>query len=103
MPAKTFQELAARAVAEGLDPATPAVAMASATRPEEKVVAASIGDLAQRLAQERLSGPLLIMVGRCFARVTGMHATSSRHPAESRSVSGLGRTGDMTARCWKRS
>ena len=39
MPKKTLRELSARAIAQGLDPATPAVAVANATRPDETIVA----------------------------------------------------------------
>ena len=46
MPKKTLRELSARAIAEGLDPATPAVAIANATRPDETIVAGTIADIA---------------------------------------------------------
>src|SRR4051794_32127976 len=48
MPKKTLHELSDRAVAEGLDPATPAVAVANATRPEETIVTGTIADIADR-------------------------------------------------------
>jgi uroporphyrin-III C-methyltransferase/precorrin-2 dehydrogenase/sirohydrochlorin ferrochelatase len=67
MPARTLAELAARAVAEGLDPTTPAVAVARATRPDEVVIAASITELAERLAAARAPGPVVVMIGRTFA------------------------------------
>ena len=38
MPTKTLPELVATAVQAGLDPATPAVAVERATRPDERVV-----------------------------------------------------------------
>jgi uroporphyrin-III C-methyltransferase/precorrin-2 dehydrogenase/sirohydrochlorin ferrochelatase len=67
MPTKTLPELVARAVQAGLDPQTPAVAVERATRPEERVVAATIADLPARLAAEPLSGPVVVMIGRVFA------------------------------------
>ena len=66
MPARTLAELAATGIANGLDPATPAVAIVKATRPGEAVVAAPIRDLPARLA-ELPPGPVLVMIGRVFA------------------------------------
>jgi len=72
MPKKTLGELAARAIAHGLDPATPAVAIAGATREDETVVAAPIAALASRVAQARLEGrsfegPALVLIGKAVA------------------------------------
>jgi uroporphyrin-III C-methyltransferase/precorrin-2 dehydrogenase/sirohydrochlorin ferrochelatase len=67
MPTKTLPELVARAVQAGLDPQTPAVAVEHATRPEERVVHATIADLPARLAAEPPSGPVVVMIGRVFA------------------------------------
>jgi uroporphyrin-III C-methyltransferase / precorrin-2 dehydrogenase / sirohydrochlorin ferrochelatase len=68
MPARTLAELAATGIANGLDPATPAVAIVKATRPGETVVAAPIRDLPARLA-ELPPGPVLVMIGRVFADI----------------------------------
>jgi uroporphyrin-III C-methyltransferase/precorrin-2 dehydrogenase/sirohydrochlorin ferrochelatase len=67
MPARTLPELVAKAVGAGLDPATPAVAVERATRPDERVIATSIADLWRRLAAEPPSGPVIVMIGRAFA------------------------------------
>jgi uroporphyrin-III C-methyltransferase/precorrin-2 dehydrogenase/sirohydrochlorin ferrochelatase len=69
MPVKTLRELSARAVAEGLDPATPAVAVARATREDEVRVVSTIADLPGRLAAAVLPGPVVVMIGRAFAGV----------------------------------
>jgi len=63
MPARTLAALVAKATAEGLDPLTPAIAVARATRPDQAVVSAPIGELPQRLVQAALPGPLLVMLG----------------------------------------
>jgi uroporphyrin-III C-methyltransferase/precorrin-2 dehydrogenase/sirohydrochlorin ferrochelatase len=63
MPVRTLQALVTRALAEGLDPATPSAAIARATRPDQQVVACAIQDLPQRLAQAALPGPVLVMIG----------------------------------------
>jgi uroporphyrin-III C-methyltransferase/precorrin-2 dehydrogenase/sirohydrochlorin ferrochelatase len=67
MPTKTLPELVANAVQAGLDPATPAVAVERATRADERVIAATIGDLPARLAAEPPSGPVIVMIGRALA------------------------------------
>lgn len=69
MPVKTLGEFAQTAIGQGLDPATPAVAVSRATRPDEQSVAAPISDLAARLSEEKLPGPVLVMVGGVFADV----------------------------------
>jgi uroporphyrin-III C-methyltransferase/precorrin-2 dehydrogenase/sirohydrochlorin ferrochelatase len=68
MPARTLAELARIGIANGLDPATPAVAIVKATRPGEAVVAAPIRDLPARLA-ELPPGPVLVMIGRVFSDI----------------------------------
>jgi uroporphyrin-III C-methyltransferase / precorrin-2 dehydrogenase / sirohydrochlorin ferrochelatase len=67
MPVRTLPALVAQACAAGLDPATPSVAVAYATRAEERTIAASIGDLPALLAAEAPSGPVIVMIGRVFA------------------------------------
>jgi uroporphyrin-III C-methyltransferase/precorrin-2 dehydrogenase/sirohydrochlorin ferrochelatase len=64
MPARTLAALVERAVEAGLDPQTPALAVARATRPDQAVIAAPVSELPGRLAQAGLPGPLLVMVGR---------------------------------------
>ena len=64
MPTRTLAALVEKAVAEGLDPRTPAVAIARATRPDQSVVAAPVAMLSQRLDEAALSGPVLVMIGR---------------------------------------
>ena len=71
MPARTLAELAATGIANGLDPATPAVAIVKATRPGEAVVVAPIRDLPARLA-ELPTGPVLVMIGKVFEDVAGI-------------------------------
>jgi uroporphyrin-III C-methyltransferase / precorrin-2 dehydrogenase / sirohydrochlorin ferrochelatase len=66
MPKKTIAELAARAIAGGLSPDTPAVAVANATRAEETVVAGTIADIAVKLDETPLAGPVLVLIGRVF-------------------------------------
>jgi uroporphyrin-III C-methyltransferase/precorrin-2 dehydrogenase/sirohydrochlorin ferrochelatase len=67
MPLKTLPDLVKNALAAGLDPATPAVAVARATRPDETVIAASIGELPARLAAQAPDGPVLVLIGHVLA------------------------------------
>ena len=74
MPARTLAALVAKATAEGLDPHTPAIAIARATRPDQAVVSAPIGELPQRLTQAALPGPLLVMLGRVLGAASQRRA-----------------------------
>ena len=69
MPTKTLPDLVDAALKAGLEPKTPAIAVASATRVDERVIASTIADLPRRLAAERLAGPVVVMIGRVFDRL----------------------------------
>jgi uroporphyrin-III C-methyltransferase/precorrin-2 dehydrogenase/sirohydrochlorin ferrochelatase len=73
MPKKTLHELVEKALAAGLDPATPALAIAHATRPNETVVTAPISALAKA---DLPDGPTIVMIGSVCASAT--HAAHSR-------------------------
>ena len=77
MPKKTLGELTARAIAQGLDPSTPAVAIASATRSDETVIAASVSQIGEKLAQAGLEGPVLVLIGRAMTSALRGHAPVS--------------------------
>jgi uroporphyrin-III C-methyltransferase / precorrin-2 dehydrogenase / sirohydrochlorin ferrochelatase len=66
MPIKTLPDLVDAALKAGLEPRTPAIAVISATRADERVIAATIADLPGRLAAEPLAGPAIVMIGRVF-------------------------------------
>ena len=57
MPVRTLAALVEKATAEGLDPRTPALAIARATRPDQAVVRATIAELPGRLAQADSARP----------------------------------------------
>jgi uroporphyrin-III C-methyltransferase/precorrin-2 dehydrogenase/sirohydrochlorin ferrochelatase len=67
MAGGTWLDMAARLLAEGLDPQTPAVAVANATREDQAVISATVVSLGSELATARWSGPLLILYGSAFA------------------------------------
>ena len=69
MPVKTLGELTARAITAGLDAATPAVAVARATRPDEARIVTTVAELPGRLAEAGLPGPGVVMIGRTFGEL----------------------------------
>ena len=69
MPRRTWPDLAARGIAAGLHPATPAIAIFAATRPEEMIVPATVETLAAALEQavtEGAEGPCLVLFGHAL-------------------------------------
>jgi uroporphyrin-III C-methyltransferase/precorrin-2 dehydrogenase/sirohydrochlorin ferrochelatase len=69
MPKKTLRELSECAMAQGLDPSTPAVAISNATRVDETVVAGTIADIARKIEDRAPEGPVLVMIGRVLAEI----------------------------------
>ncbi|MDB5670248.1 MAG: cobA [Alphaproteobacteria bacterium] len=63
MPRKTLAQLAARAIAAGLDPSTPARAIASATRPEQQQVVGTIASIAAFAATLPAGAPVVVLIG----------------------------------------
>jgi uroporphyrin-III C-methyltransferase/precorrin-2 dehydrogenase/sirohydrochlorin ferrochelatase len=72
MPTRTLSALVKKAIAEGLDPATPALAIARATRPDQEVITAPVAELPVRLEKANLPGPVLVMIGH----VIGVQASA---------------------------
>jgi uroporphyrin-III C-methyltransferase / precorrin-2 dehydrogenase / sirohydrochlorin ferrochelatase len=64
MPVKTLGVLAATAMAHGIDPFMPAIAVSRASRTDEKIIAGTIGDIAFRLNAANVPGPVIVLVGR---------------------------------------
>ena len=63
MPRRTLGGFVRRALAKGLDPATPAIAIASATLPEEARAAGTIADIEGRAAALPAGAPVTILIG----------------------------------------
>lgn len=64
MGRQTFPELAARLIAHGLPTQTPALLAEALTRPEQRLIGASVGSLARRIESEPRTGlPALIVYG----------------------------------------
>jgi uroporphyrin-III C-methyltransferase/precorrin-2 dehydrogenase/sirohydrochlorin ferrochelatase len=75
MPKRTLAELTATALAHGLAPDTPALAIVSATQPQQETIAGTVADIAERLAAASPTGPVLVMIGRALAGAEGVAAT----------------------------
>jgi len=67
MAGSSLGALVDEAVSRGLDPKTPAIAVAGVTRPDQTLIAEQIANLPGRLAKEAPRGPILVMIGRLMA------------------------------------
>ena len=77
MPTRTLNALVTRALAEGLDPQTPAIAISRATRPDQATVSAPVAELAARLVQAAMPGPVLILFGQICSEATSRGASGA--------------------------
>ena len=76
MPVLTLPDLVAAAVAAGLDPTTPAVAVEQATQAGERVVTATVAELTAALSATPPDGPVLVMIGKVFESLAAQAALS---------------------------
>lgn len=74
MPKKTLAEFVRKAIAGGLDPQTPAIAIASATLPDETHIGGRIADLPARAADLPAGAPALVVVGWVAREAAGSTA-----------------------------
>lgn len=79
MAQRTFAELAARLLAEGMDPSTPAFAMFAITRADARRIAGTIATLPELLARAGVSGPCLVLYGKALAVAQGVQAHALDH------------------------
>ena len=68
MPGRTLAAFRDEAIAAGLDPATPALAMRNATRPDAAEVVGTITNLPELLGSLPSEGPVLVMIGKVLRR-----------------------------------
>jgi uroporphyrin-III C-methyltransferase/precorrin-2 dehydrogenase/sirohydrochlorin ferrochelatase len=71
MPRKTLAAFARQALAHGIDPATPAAAIASATRPEQAHVTGSIADIAALAETLPAGAPVIVIIGKVARHAAG--------------------------------
>ena len=72
MPRKTLSHFAERALAAGIDPGTPAMAIASATLPQQAEACGTISDIARRAEALRPGAPVTIIIGRVARRAPAL-------------------------------
>lgn len=63
MGRRTLGQFVRKALAKGLDPATPAIAIASATLPQEASAAAAVAEIEDRAAQLPQAAPVTVIIG----------------------------------------
>ncbi len=80
MPTRTLSAFSAAAIAHGLDPTTPAVAVVRATRPDERKIVSTIAGLGPQLDREEATGPAIVLIGRVFMEL--LAATESGTAAQ---------------------
>jgi uroporphyrin-III C-methyltransferase/precorrin-2 dehydrogenase/sirohydrochlorin ferrochelatase len=80
MPKRTLTALSAAALAHGIAPDMPALAVIAATRPEQTVVFGTISDIATRLGAPDPTHPVIVMIGRAMAEAAAVD--SARMPAK---------------------
>jgi uroporphyrin-III C-methyltransferase/precorrin-2 dehydrogenase/sirohydrochlorin ferrochelatase len=71
MPRRTLAEFARQALAQGLDPATPAAAIASATRPEQAHVTGTVADIAGLAETLPAGAPVIVIIGKVARHAAG--------------------------------
>jgi uroporphyrin-III C-methyltransferase/precorrin-2 dehydrogenase/sirohydrochlorin ferrochelatase len=86
MGARTLGEVAAKLVAAGRAPTTPVAAIENATRTDERHVAGTLADIAQRLAAAGFEGPTLVLVGEVVGLAAAAEAAASAQRCESASA-----------------
>lgn len=74
MPKKTLAEFVRKAIAGGLDPQTPAIAIASATLPDETHVGGRIANLPELASHLPAGAPALVVVGWVAREAAGSTA-----------------------------
>ena len=86
MPKRTLPELTAIAMAHGLDPATPALAIANATRPDEWVLRSTVGKIGIDLHAAAIEGPVLVMLGEALREALDTTAAPQAADAATRAL-----------------
>jgi uroporphyrin-III C-methyltransferase/precorrin-2 dehydrogenase/sirohydrochlorin ferrochelatase len=76
MGARTCVALAARLVAEGIDPATPVIVVERATWPDARTIHGTIATIGAEMEAAKPSGPCIILIGAAFGNAAARHEAS---------------------------
>jgi siroheme synthase len=79
MGLERVEALARRLIAEGRDPATPAIAIASGTLPTQQSVSASLAELPDEVTRAGLRSPAVIVIGDVAAFPASLVAEELAH------------------------
>ncbi len=63
MPLGTLRDLSVRLLAEGINPGWPMTAVFNATRVDQRIVAATVATIADRVEAEAVIGPCVVLIG----------------------------------------
>ncbi len=77
MAGSVLGELSRSLTAHGMRPDTPAAVIENGTRPEERVLVGTLGDLERMGTAERLAGPTLILIGEALSSVRSRQALAA--------------------------
>ena len=64
---RTLPALSKRLLEEGADPATPAFLIERASTPQERIIKGTIADLPEKVAGEKLEGPVMLLIGAALS------------------------------------
>jgi uroporphyrin-III C-methyltransferase/precorrin-2 dehydrogenase/sirohydrochlorin ferrochelatase len=64
---RTLPALSKRLLKEGADPSTPAFLIERASTPHERIICGTIADLPEKVAGEKLEGPVMLLIGHALA------------------------------------
>ena len=79
-------EAAARLIAEGRAPSTPAIAVENASRPEARLIRARLDRLGQAVEAAGFTGPVLLVIGEAAGRATGGEASELDADSDLRAI-----------------
>jgi uroporphyrin-III C-methyltransferase/precorrin-2 dehydrogenase/sirohydrochlorin ferrochelatase len=97
MPRKTLKSFCDKAVASGLLPDTPAAAISSATRPDERTIFATISGLPELVTRLDPQGPLLVLIGRGLEKAVTEPRRAADAPQRSFAAGSRARKGSTPA------
>lgn len=81
MASRTLPKVAAQLIAAGMDPATPAVAVENASKPNQRHLSGAIGEMPARLVAQEFGGPTLVIIGAVAAMAADSSASKEEEAA----------------------
>ena len=88
MPGKTLATLSDAVLRHGLPPDIPALAVFNATRPDERVIEATIATLPDELTKAAIKGPVIVIFGNAVGHTQEVVLTGDQSQTATE-ISGL--------------